>query len=136
MNTTLLSTATCCHAWAGLCSYHRKVEAEPFSDLIYTDHPSMPHCHQPHCHRAGRGDEREDHILHWGGGKVLLSALWLSQLTRPSSLPRSGIAIYGLTIHPGEGAPPEHRRSYTLMLKGTWVPNVPPAWEGPRCPTT
>lgn len=65
---------------------------------------------------------------------MLLPAPCLSQPTGPSSLPTFGMATDGLMLRPSKGAPPELGRPYAAMPKSTRVPNVPLAWEGPRCP--
>lgn len=71
------------------------------------------------CCRAGPGDQR-------GLCPALLPA-------RPSPL-TFAITTYGLMLCPGKGNPPELRRTYTPMPKGSRVPHVPLPWERPRCP--
>lgn len=71
-NAAFHGSAMRCHAWVArlgcAATAGRAAGGEPCSDLLYTDRPSVPGRRRPQRLLLPSGDQREDHVLHRGGG--------------------------------------------------------------------
>ena len=140
--TAFCGSAMRCHAWAArarLCSCCGKGNWRLSPSLISFTPTASP-CRAAaspsacSCRWAGPGDQCEDHVLHLGGGTYRRCALPCTMTVMAKQAILSSHIWDSRMLCPGKGKPPELRRTYTSMPKGTRVPNVPLAWEGPRCP--